>query len=189
MTDLLLTLTVLLLAANLVLMLLTNERIRNAIRDGNRQALEIGLARLEAKREEMARTVSVHPHEVVPLLNRLALEATGEQAGIDQVIKITASPVPAMVALGKGYQHYTFTPAPLESARRADGLLGDRPHKVPAHPINASTSGLTAVAELAAAWSLLAQEAALPPEQRVLPRTTQWYLYVVPQPTGGKPAR
>ncbi len=189
MTELLLTLVVLLLAVNLVLVLLTNERIRNAIREGNRQALDLGLARLEARREELARTVTVHRHEVVSRLGRFALEATGEQAGIDQVIRVTASPVPALVALGKNFDHYVFTTAAPEVARQADGLLGDRPRRVPAYPIDASTSGLTAAAELAAIWTLLAQENGIPVEQQALPRTARWYLYVVPQPTGGKPAR
>lgn len=189
MTELLLTLVVLLLAANLVLVLLTNERIRNAIREGNRQAMELGLARLEARREELARTVTVQQHEVVPRLGRFALEATGQQAGIDQVIRVTASPAPAMVALGREFHHYVFTTATPQVARRANGLLGDRPRKTLVHPIDASTSGLTAAAELAAIWTLLAQEHRIPIEQQALPRTARWYLYVVPQPTGGKPTK
>lgn len=185
MTDTLLTIVALLLLANLVLTLLANERIRNAIRQANRQALDLGLARLEALREQLNRQVTVQPDEVVSRLQRLALEATGEQSGIDQVIRVVAQPA-ALVALGKDYAQYVFTPAAPEIARRANGLLGDSPRRVRAYTIDAATSGLTAAAELSAIWTLLAGQH-LRPEERVLPRTNRWYLYVVPQPVGAKP--
>lgn len=186
MTDTLLTIVALLLLANLVLTLLANERIRNAIRQGNRQALDLGLARLEALREQLNRQVAVRPDEVVSRLGRFALEATGEQSGIDQVIRVTAKPAPAVVALGKDYAHYVFTPAAPEVARQADGLLGDHPRRVRVYPVDAATSGLTAAAELAAIWTLLAAQH-VRPEERVLPRTARWYLYLVPQPVGARP--
>jgi hypothetical protein len=189
MTDTLLTIVSLLLLANLALTLLANERIRSAIRAGNRQALEIGLARLEALREQMEKEVSVQPGEAVARLGRFALEATGEHAGIDQVIRVAARPAPVLVALGKDFAHYTFTTAPPEVARCADGLLGDRPRRVPGLPIDASTSGLTAAAELSAIWSLLAEGSNIPLQDRVLPRSARWYLYVVPQPTGERPGK
>ncbi len=65
MTDLLLTLAVLLLATNLVATPWVNERIRRAIRDLTRRTVEIGLARLDAKREEMSRSVTVRREEIV----------------------------------------------------------------------------------------------------------------------------
>ena len=117
MTETLLSIVSLLLLANLVLTLLANERIRNAIRAGNRQALEIGLARLEALREQLEKEVAVRPDEAVARLGRFALEATGEHAGIDQVIRLAARPAPVLVALGKDFCHYTFTTAPPEVAR------------------------------------------------------------------------
>jgi len=137
----------------------------------------------------MEQEVAVAPDEVVPRLGRFALEATGEHAGIDQVIRVAALPAPVMAALGRDFAHYTFTTAPPEVARRANGLLGDRPHRVPGLPIDASTSGLTAAAELSAIWSLLAEGKNVPLQDRVLPRSARWYLYVVPQPAGEKPGR
>jgi hypothetical protein len=189
MTETLLTIVSLLLLADLVLTLLANERIRDAIHAGNRQALEIGLARLEALREQLEKEVSVRPDEVVARLGRFALEATGKHAGIDQVIRIAARPAPVLVALGKDFAHYTFTTAPPQVARSANSLLGDRPRRVPEFPIDASTSGLTAAAELSAIWSLLAEGSNIPVEDRVLPRSARWYLYVVPQPAGERPGR
>jgi hypothetical protein len=187
MTEILLLFAVLLLAANLILEILIGSRIRRAIQDLTRQTREIGLARLEVKREELARSVTVSPQDVVPLLARLAMEATGEQSGIDQVIGISATPSPAIIALGRDFAHYIFSPTPPETARRTmGGILGDRPRKVPAYPIDATTSGL-ALAELAAIWNILALENGLPVDQRVLPRVHQWYLYIVPQPRGRKP--
>jgi hypothetical protein len=189
MTETLLTIVALLLLADLVLTLLANERIRNAIRAGNRQALDLGLARLEALREQLEKDVTVRLEEAAGRLGRFALEATGEQAGIDQVIRVTARPAPALVALGRGFAHYVFTTAPPEVARRADGLLGDRPRRVRGLPIDASTSGLTAAAELSTLWTLLAEKTRVPLEDRALPRASRWYLYVVPQPPGERPGR
>jgi len=187
MTEILLFFAVLLLAANLILEVLIGSRIRRAIQGLTRQTREIGLARLEVKREELARSVTVSPQDVVPLLARLAMEATGEQSGIDQVIGISAVPSPAIIALGKGFAHYIFSPTPPEMARRMKGILGDQPRKVPVYTIDATTSGLVAPAELAAIWNILALENGLPADQRVLPRAHQWYLYIVPQPRGRKP--
>jgi hypothetical protein len=189
MTETLLTIVTLLLLADLVLTLLANERIRNAIRAGNRQALDLGLARLEALREQLERDVAVRLEEAAERLGRFALEATGEQAGIDQVIRVDARPAPALVALGRGFAHYVFTTAPPHIARRADGLLGDRPRKAPTFSIDASTSGITAAAELSALWTLLAEKTGVPVKDRALPRTARWYLYVVPQPAGERPGR
>ena len=146
MTETLLTIVMLLLLANLVLTLLANERIRNAIRAGNRQALEIGLARLEALREQLEKEVSVRPDEAVTRLGRFALEAAGEHAGIDQVIRVAARPAPVLVALGKDFSHYTFTTAPPEVARSANGLLGDRPRRVPGLGIDKSPGSTPAPA-------------------------------------------
>jgi len=185
MTEVLLLFAVLLLAANLILDILTGSRIRRAIQDLTRQTREIGLARLEVKREELTRSVTVSPQDVVPLLARFALEATGEQSGIDQIIGISSTPAPAIIALGKDLAHYVFSPAPPEVAfRTMRGILGNR--KTPFYPIDAATSGLTCMAELAAVWKILAQSYQLPPDQQVLPRATQWYLYVVPQVRGKK---
>jgi hypothetical protein len=189
MTETLLTIVTLLLLANLVLTLLANERIRNAIRAGNRQALEIGLARLEALREQLEKEVYVRPDEAVTRLGRFALEAAGEHAGIDQVIRVAARPAPVLVALGKEFAHYVFTTAPPEVARSANGLLGDRPRRVRGLSIDASTSGLTAAAELSTIWSLMAEGTSIPLEDRVLPRSARWYLYVVPQPAGERPGK
>lgn len=186
MADLLLFLAVLLLAANLVATLLVNERIRQAIRDLARQTAEIGLARLEAKREELVRAVSVRREEIVPRLGQFALEATGENAGIDQVIKAVSRPFPAIVALGKGFAQYVFSPTPPDTARKAKELLGERPGKVPVFPIDAAVSGLTATAELAAIWHLLAEDWRIPVEERAIQRGVRWYLYVVPAPRGKK---
>ena len=180
MTETLLTIVALLLLTNLVLTLLANERIRNAIRQGNRQALDLGLARLEALREQLNRQVVVQPEEIVSRLGRLALEATGEPAGIDQVLRVLGQPFPAVVALGKNFAEYIFSPV---APDRIDGLLGLR-SRYRALPINATTS-LTATAELAAIWTMLAGQH-LQPEDRVLPRTTSWYLYIVPQ-SGPRP--
>ncbi len=189
MTDTLLTVVALLLLANLVLTLLVNERIRRAIREGTRQARDIGLARLEALREQLNREVVVRPDEdeIVSRLGRFALEASGEQSGIDQVIRVTARPAPAIVALGRDFAHYVFTTAAPEMLRDGSGPF-ERPRRgrVPSYPIDAATSGLTAAAELAAIWTLLAEQH-VRPEERVLPRTARWYLYVVPQPSGAKP--
>jgi len=188
MTETLLLFAVLLLAANLILDILTGSRIRRAIQDLARQTREIGLARLEVRREELARSVTVSPQDVVPLLARFALEATGEQSGIDQVIGISTTPSPAIITLGKDFAHYVFSPTPPEVARRTmKGILGDRPGKIPAYSIDATTSGLVAPAELAAIWNILALENGLPVDQRVLPRVHQWYLYIVPQLRGRKP--
>ena len=162
------------------------ERIRNAIRENTRQQKRLGLAQLEAMRELLEQQVSVQPGEVVGRLGRLALEATGEQAGIDQVIRTTSRPAPTIVALGRGFAEFVFTSAPLDVARRAR-LLGDHPRRARAYPVDASTSGLTAAAELAAIWTMLAENRAspIPAEDRVVPRSACWVLYVVPQAVGG----
>ncbi len=47
--------------------------------------------------------------------------------------------------------------------------------------VDAATSGLTATAELAKIWQLLAEEWGIPMEERVIQRALRWYLYVVPQ--------
>ena len=161
--------------------------LATTVRAGNRQALHIGLARLEAVREQLERQVVVEAGEVVGRLGRLALEATGERAGIDQVIGLHASPVPAIVTLGRGFAHYVFTTANPKVARRVEGLLGERPRKARSYPIDASTSGLTAAAELAEIWRELAGERGV--GQTLLPRTARWYLYVVEQPTGKQVGR
>jgi len=161
------------------------ERIRNAIRENTRQQKRLGLAQLEAMRELLEQQVSVQPGEVVGRLGRLALEATGEQAGIDQVIRTTSRPAPTIVALGRGFAEFVFTSAPLDVARRAR-LLGDHPRKVKVYPIDATTSGLTVAAELAAIWELQAGSSGVPTEERVVPKSTCWYLYVVPRAVGGR---
>lgn len=185
MTDLLLTLAVLLLAANLVATLWVNERIRYAINRLAQEILEIGLARLEAKRAEIIRAVSVQREEIVPKLGQLALEATGESAGIDQVIKVVTKPFPAIVALGRDFAQYVFSPTPPEVVRKVGrDLLGERPSKVPVFSIDAAVSSLTATAELSAIWHLLAEDWQIPVEERAIQRSVRWYLYVVPAPRG-----
>jgi hypothetical protein len=83
-----------------------------AIRAGNRKTVEIGLARLDAMRQQMEQQVEMPKGEEVDWLGRFALEATGEWGGIDQVVRVAARPAPMMVALGRDFSHYVFTTAP-----------------------------------------------------------------------------
>lgn len=152
-------------------------------RAGNRRAAKIGLAQLDAMREQLEQKVSVRLDEVVGRLGRFALEATGSRAGIDQVIDVVSRPHPAMTALGQDLARYVFTTAPRHSAGE---LLGDNPRLAQSYPIDASTSGLTAATELAAIWTLLAEERGTKPEELVLPRSTCWYLHIVPRPAPKK---
>lgn len=179
--EILMALAVSLLAANLIATLWVNERIRGAIRELTRRTQEAALARLEAKREELARGVAIRPDEVLPKLGQLALEATGENAEISRVAEVVAKPFPAIVTFGKGGLRYIFSPTPPEAALKArDGLLRDGGRAIRVFPIDASTSGLTATAELAAVWDHLAEKFELPLEERPIQRSVRWYLYVLP---------
>jgi len=149
---------------------LFGERIRNAIREGTRQMRELGIKEIALRRQELARTISVAPGEVISHLNQIALDVTGELAGIDQVIRVETAP-PHFVALGRDFAEYVFAP---------DGT-GKRRKGIKTYRIDALTSHLFVVEELEAIYRLLARERVTRPDEITLPRTESWTLSVVPQ--------
>lgn len=149
---------------------LFGERIRNAIREGTRQMRETALKEIALRREELARTVSVAPDEVIPRLNQIALDVTGEPAGIDQIIRVEFDP-PCLVALGKDFAEYVFAP---------DGII-EVQRGVRSYPIDDLSSHLFVVEELETIYRLLACQHAARPDEIALPRVENWTLSVVPQ--------
>ena len=150
---------------------LFGERIRNAIREGTRQMRELGIKEIALRRQELAQTIHVAPEEVVPRLNQIALDVTGEPAGIDQVIRVEAEP-PCLVVLGKDFAEYVFAP---------DGAERKRQKRIKSYLVDALTSHLFVVEELEAIYRLLVQEHTARPDEIALPRTERWELAVVPQ--------
>jgi hypothetical protein len=150
---------------------LFGERIRNAIREGTRQMRELGIKKLALRRQELAQTISVAPpEEVIPRLNQIALDVTGEPAGIDQVLRVETEP-PCLVALGKDFAEYAFAP---------DGP-GKKQKRVRRYRIDALSADLFVVEELEAIYRLLARERTARPDEIALPRTERWELIVTPQ--------
>ena len=149
---------------------LFGERIRNAIREGTRLMRELGIKEIALRRRELAQAIRVAPEEVIPRLNQIALDVTGEPAGIDQVIRVETEP-PCLVALGKDFAEYVFAP---------DGS-GKRQKGIKTYRIDALTADLFVVEEMEAIYRLLAGERTARPDEIALPRTESWTLSVVPQ--------
>lgn len=150
---------------------LFGERIRNAIREGTRQMRELGIKDLALRRQNLAQAIMVTPDEVIPRLNQIVLDVTGEPAQIDQVVRVEAEP-PCLVALGKDFAEYAFAP---------DGP-GKKHKGIKSYRIDALTADLFVVEELEAIYRLLAREHTVRPDEIALPRTECWTLSVIPQP-------
>ncbi len=168
----LLLLIALLLLANLTVTALGNERIRNAVKAATAIQADLGLARLRLRREELAREIGVGPDRVVPLLHQAALDATGQAAGIDQVIRVEAAP-PRIVALGGNLARYVFAPG------GAGGRQRKLPRSVRRFPVDALHGDTFVVEELEAAYRALVADRG--PEAQALPRVNRWDLWIIPQ--------
>lgn len=125
----------------------------------------------------------IGPDDIVPRLGQLAFDASGERPEIDQILRAVGSPIPAILALGQGFHTYVFTPASPRVFRRHLKHLFGGPMKIRGgFRINANTSGPTVLHELERIWEIVAVEHGVPVPQRALPRTRQWWLYVVSPP-------
>jgi hypothetical protein len=149
---------------------LFGERIRNAIREGTRQMRELGIKDLALRRRDLAQAIRVTPDEVIPRLNQIALDVTGEPAHIDQVIRVEAEP-PCLVALGRGFAEYAFAP---------DGP-GKKQKGIKRYRIDALSADLFVVEELETIYRLLVREHTARPDEVALPRTESWELTMTPQ--------
>ena len=152
-----------------VVFALTGERIRNAIKRGAAEARERGLAELALKRREMAERLEVSADELVPRLNRIALDASGEPPEIDQLIAVETKP-PRLVALGRDFAEYVFAPI-------SNGL--GLPRKSRRYPVDALSGDLFVAEELAQIFGLAASQFGV--SDAALPHTKSWTLTVVEQ--------
>lgn len=177
--------TVLSLALLCVIIAWIGERIRNAIREGTREARARGVKRLALlrdavalKRADFVERLPVHDGNYLQKLNQLALDAVGTPQGIDQVIRMGDEPCPYMVGLGGGFQECVFA---LDG--KTMGKAGEVPRRVRWHPVDAVSGDLFAVETLEAVYRHLAARYGV--TDLAVPHRTVWYLAIVP-PKGGK---
>jgi len=111
---LLLLLIALLLAANLVVTFLSNERIREVILQAAREARERGLRALELKMEEMAASMDLSREDVPGHLRQMILDVTGRRVILSPSgLGVDEKDVPCVVATGgDGLTRYFFVPEP-----------------------------------------------------------------------------
>jgi hypothetical protein len=147
---------------------------------------------LRLKELMLARDVAaaITDANVVDRLGQLAFDASGEHPEIDRVLQVVGSPIPAILALGREFSTYVFTPAPPRTFRQYQAsLFGGPMTEQGRFRIDANTSGPTALHELRRIWGLVAAQAEVAVQHRALPRTQQWWLYVVGRPRGGRASR
>ena len=121
----------------------------------------------------------IGPDNIVPHLGQLAFDASGKRPEIDQVIKIAGSPIPVITTLGRDFFTYVFTPTPPRAFRQHQNILFRGMKTRGKFRINTGTSGPTVLYELARIWELLTMKYNIPVAHRALPRTRQWWLYVM----------
>jgi len=167
---LLLLLIALLLAANLVVTFLTNERIRNAILKAAREARERGLRNQELRIREMAASMELSRDEVPACLQQIILDVTGERVLLaPHQPYVDEGDVPSVVAIGgDGLTRYIFVPEPCWKNLR----LRER-HRV--YRVDAYTSDPLSPFLLRKIYGLL-QEGV----EKALPRCSSWMLVVTP---------
>ncbi len=177
--------TVLSLALLCLILAWVGERIRNAVREGTREARARGVKRLALlrdavalKRADLAENLSIHDGNYIQRLNQLALDAVGTPQGIDQVIRTGDEPCPHIVGLGDGFRECVFA-LDLDAMVQA-GLVSRR---VRWHPVDAVSGDLFAAETLEAIYRHLAARYGV--TDLAVPRRTVWYLAIVP-PRGGK---
>ena len=158
---------------------LFGERIRNAILRGNQQMRQAALADLELRRERLQWQVEVPREEIIPTLNQIAFDVTGNNPGIDQLIEVKDQPAPTMVALGGGFEKFFFTTS-REALLRARQVGRRARH----HTIDAVSSGLFVGQELDQIYRMVANEYDIKPV--VLPRISSWELVIVPHSKAGE---
>lgn len=181
-------------------------RTSRAISTSNRQ-LALLMVRMQRASEKPqafddADTNRAESTRVLALLNQAGLDASGQPLQIERVLKVSANPAPAIVALGHGGQRtafVVFTPlerkafkARLESADAitdrafADAAaypldrLREAIDEGQPYPLDALNSGLFVADDLAAAYAFLAND--LPVAVRTLPRAARWQMWVAPLP-------
>lgn len=158
---------------------LFGERIRNAILRGNQQMRQAALADLELRRERLQWQVEVPKEEIIPRLNQIAFDVTGNNPGIDQLIEVKDQPAPTMVALGGGFEKFLFT-----TSREALLKAREVGRRARHHTIDAVSSGLFVGQELDQIYRMVAGQHGIKPV--VLPRTSSWELVIVPHSRTGK---
>lgn len=140
--------------------------------------------------------------KVLAVLNQAGLDASGQPLQIERVLKVSANPAPAIVALshdGQRLAFVMFTPlerkvftARLESADAiadrafADAMaypldrLREAIDEGQSYTLDALNSGLFVADDLAAVYAYLAAD--LPVAVRTLPRTARWQMFIAPLP-------
>lgn len=177
--------TVLSLALLCVIIAWIGERIRNAIREGTREARARGVKRLTLlrdavalKRADLVERLPVHDGNYLQKLNQLALDVVGTPQGIDQVIRMGDEPCPHLIGLGDGFQECVFA---LDG--RAMTKAGKVPRRVRWHPVDAVSGDSFAVETLEAIYRHLAARYGV--TEVTIPHRSAWYLGIIP-PRGGK---
>lgn len=176
--------TVLSLIALCVIIAWVGERIRNAIREGTREARARGVKRLALlrdaialKRADIVAKLPVHDGNYVQKLNQLVLDATGEDQGMDQVIWMGNAPCPYLVGLGERFQECVF--ALDGKAMVKAGLV---PRRVRWHAVDAVSGDLFAVETLEAIYRHLAARYGV--TDLAMPHRMAWYVAIVPPKEG-----
>ena len=176
--------TVLSLTLLCVIIAWVGERIRNAIREGTREARARGVKRLALlrdavalKRADLVERLPVHDGNYLQKLNQLALDATGQDQGMDQVIRMGNAPCPYLVGLGEEFQECVF--ALDDKAMVKAGIVSRRARW---HPVDAVSCDLFAVETLEAIYRHLAARYGV--TDLAIPHRTAWYLAILPPKEG-----
>ncbi len=149
--------------------------------------------RLRSDAERLARRsqITLNDKWIVALLNQAGLDAIGDDPGIDQVDRLLADPIPAIVGLGRDFQRIVFTPMSEGCVRRwvkrkaLVDLIGDSLRGVRIHAIDALNGDLFVADDLAAAFRYLCEQRKLSARVSVsLLRAERWTICVVQQRPG-----
>jgi len=182
-TDLLIGI-VLSLALLCVIIAWIGERIRNAIREGTREARARGVKRLALlrdavalKRADLVERLPVHDGNYLQKLNQLALDVTGQDQGMDQVMRMGDDPCPYLVGLGEEFQECIFA---LDGKAMAKARLV--PRRVRWHAVDAVSGDLFALETLEAIYRHLAARYGV--TYLAIPHRSVWYLAIVPPKEG-----
>ena len=130
--------------------------------------------------------------DVLALLERSILGASGESAHVRLLPNGWVSSPPLIAVIDQQQTRYHFSPLPPEQVRasaRRQGLtqlLLDRATDLTAYPIDALNSTPFIVDDLSAAFGYVLARHQAP--RRPLPRTDRWYLYVARPRTSRRPS-
>jgi hypothetical protein len=146
----------------------------------------------DAERLTRRNQITIDDKWIVALLNHAGMDAIGDDPGIDQVDRLMADPIPAIVGLGHNFQRIVFTPLSEDGVRRLVkrkalvDLIGNSLRDVRIHAIDALSGDLFVADDLAAAFSYLCEQRKLSARIPInLPRAERWTICVV-QPRPGK---